>query len=170
MGGAVLPPSWLFGWGCPVLELTGSMVGLKATSKRIYANMHLPGLWRPEFLSLQQAKSNLHLCRRPSNTHRQVWLSFLWNHCSFPLGPGEHKVLFVPSKSLCFPQSCGSSVIKSRYPSKSDSLGIPSPFAKSPGWEVSYVGLRTFPTVQELPWYYCSPVCGLPPSEYEIWF
>ena len=30
------------------------------------------------------------------------------SHCSFLLGPGEHKVLFVPSKSL-FPQSYGSS-------------------------------------------------------------
>ena len=29
-------------------------------------------------------------------------------HCSFLLGPGVHKVLFVPSKSL-FPQSCVSS-------------------------------------------------------------
>ena len=30
----------------------------------------------------------------------QVWVSFLWDHCSFLLGPGVHKVLFVPSKSL----------------------------------------------------------------------
>ena len=37
-----------------------------------------------------------------------VWVSFLWGHCSFLLGPGAHKVLFVPSKSL-FPQSCISS-------------------------------------------------------------
>ena len=43
--------------------------------------------------------------------------------------------LFVPSKSL-FPQSCGSSVIKSRGPPKSNSLGIPCPFARSPGWEI----------------------------------
>ena len=32
----------------------------------------------------------------------------LWGHCSFLLGPGAHKLLFVPSKSL-FPQSCVSS-------------------------------------------------------------
>ena len=37
---------------------------------------------------------------------------------------------------ICFPQSCGSSVIKSCCPSESDSLGIPSPFAESPGSEV----------------------------------
>ena len=32
----------------------------------------------------------------------------MWGHCSFLLGPGAQKVLFVPSKSL-FPQSCVSS-------------------------------------------------------------
>ena len=33
----------------------------------------------------------------------------------FLLSPGAHKILFVPSKSLC-PQSCGSSIIKSHWP------------------------------------------------------
>ena len=42
------------------------------------------------------------------DTRRQVWVSLLWGHCSFLLGPGVHKVLFVPSKSL-FPQSYVSS-------------------------------------------------------------
>ena len=42
------------------------------------------------------------------DTHRQVWVSLLWGHCSFLLGLGAQKVLFVPSKSL-FPQSCVSS-------------------------------------------------------------
>ena len=36
-----------------------------------------------------------------------------------------------------FPQSCLSSVIKSRLSSKSNSLGVLSPFARSPGWEIS---------------------------------
>ena len=49
--------------------------------------------------TLQQATANPHLCRRLLDTHRQVWVS-LWGHCSFLLGPGAHKVLFVPSKSL----------------------------------------------------------------------
>ena len=51
--------------------------------------------------------------RRLLDTHGQVWVSLLWGHCSFLLGPGAHKVLFVPSKSL-FLQSCvssGSSVV-----------------------------------------------------------
>ena len=34
----------------------------------------------------------------------QVWVGLLSGHCSFLLGPGLHKVLFVPSRSL-FPQS-----------------------------------------------------------------
>ena len=38
--------------------------------------------------------------------------SLFWGHCSFLLGPGAHNILPVPSKVL-FPQSCGSSVIKS---------------------------------------------------------
>ena len=49
-----------------------------------------------------------HLHQRLLDTHRQVWLSLLWGHCSLLLGPGAHKVLFVPAKSL-FPQSCVSS-------------------------------------------------------------
>ena len=42
------------------------------------------------------------------DTHRQVWLSVLWGHCSFLLAPGARKVLFVPAKSL-FSQSYVSS-------------------------------------------------------------
>ena len=37
--------------------------------------------------------------------------------------------------SLRFQQSCGNLVIRSHWPSRSDSLGIPSPFVGSPGWE-----------------------------------
>ena len=42
------------------------------------------------------------------DTPGQVWVSLLWGHCSFFMGPGVHKVLFMPSKNL-FPQSCVSS-------------------------------------------------------------
>ena len=51
-------------------------------------------------LTLQQATTNPHLHQRLLDTHRQVWVSLVWGHCSFLLGPGVHKVLFVPSKSL----------------------------------------------------------------------
>ena len=58
--------------------------------------------------TLQQATPDPCLHWRLLNTHRQVWVSLLWGHCSFLLGPRAHKVLFVPSKSL-FPQSSVSS-------------------------------------------------------------
>ena len=86
-------------------------------------------------LSLLWATADPRLDKRPSYTHRQVWLSLLWGHCSFPLGLDVCKVLFVPLKSLCFPQFCGSFVISSQYPSKLDYLELPCPFARSSGWE-----------------------------------
>ena len=55
--------------------------------------------------TLHQATTDPRLHQRLQDTHRQVWVSLLWGHCSFLLGPGAHKVMFVPSKSL-FPQSC----------------------------------------------------------------
>ena len=63
--------------------------------------------------TLQQATANPHLHWRLLDTHGRVWVSLLWGHCSFLLGLGVHKVLFVPSKSL-FLQSCvnsGGSVV-----------------------------------------------------------
>ena len=75
------------------------------------------------------------LHQRLLDTHRQVWVSLSWGHCSFLLSLVAHKVLFVPSNSL-FLQSCISSVIKSHWPLKSNSLGVLSPFARSPGWEI----------------------------------
>ena len=58
--------------------------------------------------TMQQATADPCLCRRLLDTHRQVWISLSWGHCSFLLGSGAHQVLFVPFKSL-FPQSCVSS-------------------------------------------------------------
>ena len=100
-----------------------------------------------------------HASARILDTHRQVWVSFLWGHCSFLLGPGVHKVLFVPSKSL-FPQSCVSSVIKSHWPPKSNSLGVLRTLP-DPQVGKSVVGPRTFLIVWEFLWYNCSAVCGL---------
>ena len=105
-------------------------------------------------LSPWQATANTHLLRRPSDTQRQVWLSLLGGHYSFPLGPGAHNVSFVPPNSLCFPQSCGSSVIKFCCPPKGFSAPSPDPqVGKSDVWP------RIFSTVQELLWYSCSLTC-----------
>ena len=95
--------------------------------------------------TLQQATANPCLLRRFLDSHGKVWVSLLWSHCSFLLGPGVHKVLFVPSKIL-FPQSCVSSIIKSHWPPKSNSLGVLSPFARFQVWK-SFMGPRTFLSV-----------------------
>ena len=42
-----------------------------------------------------QAAVDSHLCLRLLDPHRQVWVSLLWAHFSFLLGPGAQKVLFV---------------------------------------------------------------------------
>ena len=82
-----------------------------------------------------QATVDPHPCLETPGHSQASLAQSLGGHCSFLLGPGGHKILFVPSKSL-FPQSCGSSVVKSHWPSKSDSLGMLSPFAGSPGWGI----------------------------------
>ena len=83
----------------------------------------MPALLYTVPLTLQQVTVNPHLHQRLLDTHRQVWLSLFGGHYSFFLGPGEHKVLFVPFESL-IPQSCGSSVIKSHWSPKSNSLVV----------------------------------------------
>ena len=58
--------------------------------------------------TLQQDTTDPRFQWRLLDTQGQVWISLLWGHCSFLLGPGAHSVLFVPSKSP-FPQFCVSS-------------------------------------------------------------
>ena len=70
-----------------------------------------------------------------------------------------HKILFVPSKSLCFPQSCGSSVSPAGLYSQI-LWGFPVPLLDTQAGEPD-VGIRTFTIVQELIWYYYSPVSEL---------
>ena len=56
--------------------------------------LSLPGPLLPVPLTPQQSIMDPHICQRLPNIHRQVWLSLLWGHCSFLLGPNAHKVLF----------------------------------------------------------------------------
>ena len=77
--------------------------------------------------TLQQATYAPRLCPRLLDPHGQVWVSLLCGHCSFLLGPGLHKVLFVPSKCL-FPQSCvssGSSTVGLMVTSSKRAYAIP---------------------------------------------
>ena len=67
--------------------------------RRAYTNRQFPELLLTVPLSSWWATAIPHLCRRCSNASRCVWFSLLWGHCSFPLGPGAHKILCVPSRS-----------------------------------------------------------------------
>ena len=76
-------------------------------------------------VTCEQATANPRLHRRLLDTHRQV--SLLWGHHSFLLGPGEHRILSVPSKRsvsqvLC--KFCNQipSAFKVKFPGHSQSL------------------------------------------------
>ena len=91
----------------------------------------MPALLHSVAPTLQQATTDPHLRQRLLATHRQVWVSLLWGLCSFLLGPGAHKVLFVTSKSL-FPQFCissDSSVVGLMATSSKRAYAMPSPAA-----------------------------------------
>ena len=93
-------PSLLFTWGQTMVKVTKIMTTSFKRSHAGTATLSAP--------TLQQATANPRLRWRLLDTHGQVWVSLSWGHSSFLLGPGAHKVLFVPSKSQ-FPQSCVSS-------------------------------------------------------------
>ena len=105
-----------------------------------------------------------------SRPPQEIWLSLLWAHCSFFLGTGTGKILFVASKSgLCFLQSYGSPIIKFFWTSKSDSLGflvlLPNPWAERLMWDSeppqqweNFFGIIVLQFV------------GHSPSGYGIWF
>ena len=81
-----------FDWGQTIVEVMKVMVTSFKRSHACTAALSAP--------TLQQATADPHLCQRLLDTHRQIWVSLFWGHCSVLLGPGVHKVLFVPSKSL----------------------------------------------------------------------
>ena len=56
--------------------------------------------------TLQQATADTCLHQRLLETHRKVCVHLLLGHCSFILGPGSHKVLFVLSKVSVSPVLC----------------------------------------------------------------
>ena len=57
--------------------------------------------------TLQQASIDPCLCQRLLDIHGQIWVSFLWGHCSFLPGPGVHKVICALQESV-FPVLCKS--------------------------------------------------------------
>ena len=97
MGRAVFPPSCLT-WDQTMLEVIKKRVSSFKRSLQALPHSVPP--------TLQQAATDpcLHW-RRLLDIHGQVRVSLLWGHCFFLLGPGAHKVLFVPSESA-FPIQC----------------------------------------------------------------
>ena len=99
MGGAIFPSCFLT-WDQTMVEVMKIM----ATSfKRSHAHTAT--------LSAPDSAEGHNWSTPPADTlgHSQASQDqSLWGHISFLLGPGAHKALFVPSKSL-FPQSCVSS-------------------------------------------------------------
>ena len=91
------------GWGC-VLSLLFGLRPNYSGGNEDNGNLLQKVLWTrclsqcPQ--TLQQATTDPRLHQRLLDTHGQVWVSLSWGHCSFLLGPGAHKVLFVPCKSL----------------------------------------------------------------------
>ena len=100
MGRAVFPPCCLT-WGQTMVEVMGMMVTSFKSSHASTAALNAPD---PASRPLPT-----HASPRDSwVTCGEVWVGLLRGHCSFLLGPGVHKVLFVPSQSL-LPQTCVSS-------------------------------------------------------------
>ena len=121
--GWVCLPSLLFTWGQTMVEVMKIMVPSCKRSHECPATLSAPN---PAAGHCQPTPP-----RRLLDTNDQVWVSLLWAHCSFLLGPGAHDVLFVPSKSL-FPQTCVSSSICLRLfwcGSSSSSSALESPGA-----------------------------------------
>ena len=102
------------------------------------------------------------------HTHGHVCISYLWGHCAFLLGPGAHKVLFVPYKSL-FPQSCvssgGSMMALMATSSKSTNTISRSAAPGAPDPAEDHLHRRYSDTVLALSLWVGHAFCALPRSE-----
>ena len=104
MGGAVFLPCCLT-WGQTIVEVMKIMATSCKRSGQALLHSVPP--------TLQQATADPHLCWRLLDIHGQVWVSLLWGHWSFLLGPGAHKGFicalqeFVPWVLCKFWWHCG---------------------------------------------------------------
>ena len=151
MGWVLLPPVDCFPWGGPALGST-ELYG------RVDSDLQEDPRTAASRASVPMAS---HCWPTPPQETLQHQQGGLVQYPVMPLilSPGslytQDFVCVLQEWSLCFPQAYGSPVIKSHWPSDSDSLGIPRPLARCPGWE-AWWGFRTFTRVGELLWYYCS--------------
>ena len=115
-------PSLLFTWGQTMVEIMKIMV---TSFKRSHAcTLHsVPP-------ALQQGTDDPRLRQRLLDTHRQVWVSLLWGHCSFLLRPGAQGS--VCALQAFISQSCvssGGSVVGLRVTSSKCTCAIPRSIA-----------------------------------------
>ena len=97
MGGVALPPWELFGlrWPSPgVFRFCGRVNG------DLQEDLSQGGTFSNYCCqcpcSCGESLQTLTATGDPPNTSRWFWFSLLWGHCSFPLGLGVCKILFVP--------------------------------------------------------------------------
>ena len=110
----------------------GSLVEVMVNSKRVYAKGDLPRLVPP---SVWWIAAGPFATEDPPAL--AVWVQFPVESLllSSEFLCMQSFVYALQDWGLCFPQSYGSLLIKSHWPSRSNSLGIPSPFVGSPDWE-----------------------------------
>ena len=94
MSGAVFPP-WTLAWG-------QTMVGVMIRLLKDFWH-HAAARWT---VAVSAPEPTAGHCwptppLRLPDTHRQVWLSLLWDHCSILLGPDAHRFLLCPPR-VCF--------------------------------------------------------------------
>ena len=76
--------------------------------------------------ALQQATTNPGLHWRLLDTHRQVWVSLLWGHCFFLLGPGAQGSVCALQESIFQSYvSSGSSMVGLMVTSSKRAYAIP---------------------------------------------
>ena len=106
--------------------------------------------------TLQQATTDPHLCWRLLDTHRQVWVSLSWGHCSFLLGPGAQGSVCALQESIS--QSCvssGSSMMGLMATSSKRAYAVPKSVAPA---------LLTLTSTGDAQTQFCLGLCGVPGS------
>ena len=85
-------PSLLFTWGQTMVEVMKRIVTSFKRSRASTAALSAPNPAAGHHQPMPLLGTSGH--------SRASLVSLLWGHCSFFLGPGAHKVLFVPANNL----------------------------------------------------------------------
>lgn len=116
-------------WGDPALGSLGSMLGLMATSRRVSTKTFQCPLPLGPLLTHTSTGGLPTLAGSGGSVSCGSVLLSSGSWCV------HNFVCAFQDWSICFPQSSGRPITRSHWPSRPDSLGIPSPFVGSPGWE-----------------------------------